>query len=61
MCMDITTVPADEGLIENVGKLLFQANSDDEGNVNDYTIAAFDNDGLLIRGDDGNIFTVTKQ
>lgn len=59
MSLDITVNPADEGNIENAGKLLFQANSDDEGNVTDYTIAAFDQDALLLRNDEGNVFTLT--
>lgn len=60
MCLDITTVPADEGIPENAGKLLFQANTDDEGKVADYTIACFDGDGLLVRNNDGNIFTISR-
>lgn len=60
MCLDITVNPADEGNVENAGKLLFQVNSDDEGHVTDYTIAAFDQDALLLRNNEGNVFTLTR-
>lgn len=61
VCIDITKEAIDEGLKENAGKLLFQANPDDNGKITSYAIAALDSEGMLIREDDGEtIFTITK-
>ena len=60
MCIDISLVPADEGITENKGKLLFQANPNEEGKVASYTIAALNGDGFLIKDDNDNVFTLSN-
>ena len=51
--IDITHDPADEGLRENAGRLLYQAHLDPQGRGVGYTLAAFDEAGMLLKsGDD---------
>lgn len=59
-CLDITLDPVDEGLEENKGKLLYQANADENNEITDYAIAAFDGQGILLRAKDKQVFTLSK-
>lgn len=59
-CLDITHDPADEGLPENAGKILFQAHLNDE-KAQGFTLAAFDKEGLLLKTPEGQVLTLTQQ
>lgn len=61
VCLDITYDPADEGLPEYAGRILFQANFGPRAQVIGYTLAAFDANGLLLKRDDGEVLTLTHQ
>lgn len=58
-CLDITHDAVDEGLPEHAGKLLYQAHFDEEGRVRNYSVAVFDEQGVLLRQDDGSLFTLS--
>lgn len=58
VCLDITHDPADEGLSEQAGKLLYQAQLDEAGRAHSYTLAAFDQAGLLLKEDNGEVITL---
>lgn len=60
-CLDITHDPADEGLAEYAGRLLFQAHLDENDQATGYTLAAFDGKGLLLKGPDGQVLTLSHQ
>ncbi len=59
--LDITHEPADEGLSEYAGKILYQAHLNADGHAKDYTLAAFDGQGMLLKTADGEILTRSKQ
>lgn len=61
VCIDITYDPADEGMPEYAGRLLFQANFGPRAQVAGYTLAAFDANGMLLKRDDGEVLTLTHQ
>lgn len=58
--LDITHEPADEGLSEYAGKILYQAQLNPEGQASDYTLAAFDGAGFLLKTADGEILARSK-
>ena len=58
-CLDITVKPINEGIPENQGFLLYQANPDTENQISNYTLAAFDEMGLLLKRN-GEVFTLSK-
>jgi len=60
ICIDISVLPADEGIAENAGKLLFQANPNEDNKITTYTIAALDGEGFLIKDEGDNIFTLSN-
>lgn len=61
VCIDITYDPADEGMPEYAGRLLFQANFGPRAQVVGYTLAAFDANGMLLKREDGEVLTLTHQ
>jgi hypothetical protein len=58
-CLDITHDAVDEGQSEHAGKLLYQAHFDDADRIHNYTLAAFDELGVLLRREDGSLFTLS--
>ncbi|PIQ24766.1 hypothetical protein COW36_23635 [bacterium (Candidatus Blackallbacteria) CG17_big_fil_post_rev_8_21_14_2_50_48_46] len=60
-CLDITHDAVDEGLLEHAGKLLYQAHFDEEEHISNYTIAVFDELGVLLRREDGSLFTLSHK
>jgi hypothetical protein len=57
LSLDISETAVDEGVTQNAGKLLYQANvSGDQ--VNGYMIAALDGQGFLLKESDGVPFTL---
>ena len=58
--MDITHDPVDEGLSEYAGRLLYQAHLDPEGRGSGYTLAAFDEEGLLLKTPEGEVLTLEQ-
>lgn len=60
-CLDITHDAVDEGLQEHAGKLLYQAHFDDQDRASNYTVAVFDEQGILLRQEDGSLFTLSHQ
>lgn len=57
-CVDITHQTVEEGKKEQAGKLLYQANLDALGIAESFTLAAFDQDSLLLRTPEGNLLTL---
>lgn len=55
--LDITHDPVDEGLTEFAGRLLYQAHLEPEGRGVGYTLAAFDDEGLLLKDETGEVLT----
>lgn len=60
LCLDITHDPADEGLSEHAGRLLYQAHLDPDGEAISYTLAAFDQQGFLIKDKQGEVLTLNS-
>ncbi|MGE3726704.1 MAG: hypothetical protein AB7I41_14185 [Candidatus Sericytochromatia bacterium] len=58
-CLDITHDAVDEGQSEHAGKLLYQAHFDESDRIHNYTVAAFDELGVLLRREDGSLFTLS--
>ena len=58
--MDITHDPVDEGLSEYAGRLLYQAHLEPEGRGSGYTLAAFDEQGLLLKTPEGEVLTLEQ-
>ncbi len=56
--LDITHDPVDEGLSEYAGRLLYQAHLEPEGRGSGYTLAAFDEAGLLLKDASGEVLTL---
>ena len=56
--LDITHEPVDEGLAEFAGRLLYQAHLEPEGRGMGYTLAAFDDEGMLLKDDAGEVLTL---
>ena len=56
--LDITHDPVDEGLSEFAGRLLYQAHLEPEGRGMGYTLAAFDDAGLLLKQASGEVLTL---
>lgn len=56
--LDITHDPVDEGLQEYAGRLLYQAHLEPEGRGSGYTLAAFDDAGLLLKDATGEVLTL---
>lgn len=57
-CLDITHHTVEEGKKDQAGKLLYQANLDALGIAESFTLAAFDQDSLLLRTPEGNLLTL---
>ena len=58
--LDITHEPTDEGLSEYAGKILYQAQLTADGHAIDFTLAAFDGEGMILKAADGDVLTFTK-
>lgn len=59
--LDITHDPADEGLAEYAGRILYQAQLNPEGVALGYTLAAFDDKGMLLKSAEGEIITLSAE
>lgn len=59
VCLDITHDPADEGLPEYAGRLLFQAHLGPQDQALGYTLAAFDEKGMLLKDTRNEVLTYT--
>lgn len=60
VCLDITYDPADEGLSEHAGCLLYQAHFGAEEQVDGYTLAAFDQQGTLLKDELGEVLILNS-
>lgn len=58
-CLDITHDAVDEGQSDHAGKLLYQAHFEESDRIHNYTVAAFDELGVLLRREDGSLFTLS--
>jgi len=57
--LDITHDPADEGLAEYAGRLLYQARLSSDERALGYTLAAFDSQGSLLKAASGEVRTLS--
>lgn len=58
-CLDITHDAVDEGQPKHAGKLLYQAHFDESDRIHNYTVAVFDELGVLLRREDDSLFTLS--
>lgn len=60
-CLNITHEAVDEGLAENAGKILYQGHPNEEKQIRSYTLLIFDEKGVLLRQDNGDLFSLVSK
>jgi hypothetical protein len=60
-CLNITHEAVDEGLVENAGKILYQGHPNEDKQIRSYTLLIFDEKGVLLRQDNGDLFSLVSK